>query len=569
MTLVGWAQIALVLALVIGCAIPLSRLIAAVFFGQRNFLTSALGPIERGFYRLAGVEPGREQDWFAYTIAMVVFSIMGFLSLYAVQRLQGLLPLNPRGFDAVPPDLAFNTSISFITNTNWQNYSGETTMSHLTQMLGLTVHNFLSAATGLAMAFALVRGFTRSSAATVGNFWVDVTRIVLYILLPFAFVLALAFVALGVPQTLQGAVEATTLEGAKQVISIGPMASQEVIKELGTNGGGFFNANSAHPFENPNAWTNLLETWSFLLIPVASVLAFGRAVGDMRQGRAILATMGVFLLVGVAIVYWSETSGNPILTALGVDPSAGNLEGKEIRFGQALSALFAVGTTGTGTGAVTSMHDSLTPLGGLVPMFDILAGCIWPGGVGAGLYGFLVVAVIAVFVAGLMVGRTPEYLGKKIEVREMKLAMLAVLIYPLVVLGFSGASVLLQTALDSLGNSGPHGLSEIVYAYASTNANNGSAFAGLNGNTLWFNSTLGTAMLLGRFAYVVPVLALAGSLAAKKKIPPSAGTFPTDGSLFVGLLVGVIVILYLLQYFPALSLGPVVEHFLMLSGKTY
>jgi potassium-transporting ATPase potassium-binding subunit len=569
MTLVGWAQIALVLALVIGCAIPLSRLIAAVFFGQRNFLTSVLGPIERGFYRLAGVEPGREQDWFAYTIAMVAFSIIGFLSLYAVQRLQGLLPLNPRGFDAVPPDLAFNTSISFITNTNWQNYSGETTMSHLTQMLGLTVHNFLSAATGLAMAFALVRGFTRSSAATVGNFWVDVTRIVLYILLPFAFVLALAFVALGVPQTLQGAVEATTLEGAKQVISIGPMASQEVIKELGTNGGGFFNANSAHPFENPNAWTNLLETWSFLLIPVASVLAFGRAVGDMRQGRAILATMGVFLLVGVAIVYWSETSGNPILTALGVDPSAGNLEGKEIRFGQALSALFAVGTTGTGTGAVTSMHDSLTPLGGLVPMFDILAGCIWPGGVGAGLYGFLVVAVIAVFVAGLMVGRTPEYLGKKIEVREMKLAMLAVLIYPLVVLGFSGASVLLQTALDSLGNSGPHGLSEIVYAYASTNANNGSAFAGLNGNTLWFNSTLGAAMLLGRFAYVVPVLALAGSLAAKKKIPPSAGTFPTDGSLFVGLLVGVIVILYLLQYFPALSLGPVVEHFLMLSGKTY
>jgi potassium-transporting ATPase potassium-binding subunit len=569
MTLVGWAQIALVLALVIGCAIPLSRLIAAVFFGQRNFLTSALGPIERGFYRLAGVEPGREQDWFAYTIAMVVFSIVGFLSLYAVQRLQGLLPLNPRGFDAVPPDLAFNTSISFITNTNWQNYSGETTMSHLTQMLGLTVHNFLSAATGLAMAFALVRGFTRSSAATVGNFWVDVTRIVVYILLPFAFVLALAFVALGVPQTLQGAVEATTLEGAKQVISIGPMASQEVIKELGTNGGGFFNANSAHPFENPNAWTNLLETWSFLLIPVASVLAFGRVGGDMRQGRAILATMGVFLLVGVAVVYWSETSGNPILAALGVDPSAGNLEGKEIRFGQALSALFAVGTTGTGAGAVTSMHDSLTPLGGLVPMFDILAGCIWPGGVGAGLYGFLVVAVIAVFVAGLMVGRTPEYLGKKIEVREMKLAMLAVLIYPLVVLGFSGASVLLQTALDSLGNSGPHGLSEIVYAYASTNANNGSAFAGLNGNTLWFNSTLGTAMLLGRFAYVVPVLALAGSLAAKKKIPPSAGTFPTDGSLFVGLLVGVIVILYLLQYFPALSLGPVVEHFLMLNGKTY
>jgi potassium-transporting ATPase potassium-binding subunit len=569
MTLLGWAQIALVLALVVGCAIPLSKLIAGLCAGERNLLTPVFAPVERGFYRLAGVDPAREQDWFAYTIAMVVFSVSGFLSLYAIQRLQNLLPLNPRGFGAVPPDLAFNTSISFITNTNWQSYSGETTMSHLTQMLGLTVHNFLSAATGLAMAFALVRGFTRSSAATVGNFWVDVTRITLYLLLPFAFVLALAFVALGVPQTLQGAVEATTLEGAKQLISIGPMASQEVIKELGTNGGGFFNANSAHPFENPNAWTNLLETWSLLLIPVASVLAFGRAVGDMRQGRAILATMGVFLLVGVAVVYWSETSGNPILTALGVDPAAGNLEGKEVRFGQALSALFTVGTTGTGTGAVTSMHDSLTPLGGLVPLFDILAGCIWPGGVGAGLYGFLVVAIIAVFVAGLMVGRTPEYLGKKIEVREMKFAMLAVLIYPLVVLGFSGASVLLQTALDSLGNSGPHGLSEIVYAYASTNANNGSAFAGLNGDTLWFNTTLGLAMLLGRFCYVVPVLALAGSLAAKKKIPTSAGTFPTDGPLFVGLLAGVIVILYLLQYFPALSLGPVVEHFLMLGGKTY
>ena len=537
--------------------------------GERNFLTPLLGPVERGFYRLAGVDPAREQDWFAYAIAMLALTVAGFLSLYALERLQNLLPFNPRGFDAVPPDLAFNTSISFITNTNWQNYSGETTMSNLTQMLGLTVHNFLSAATGLAMAFALARGFTRSSATTVGNFWVDLTRITLYLLLPIAFVLAFVNIGLGVPQTLAGAVEAKTLEGVKQVISIGPMASQEVIKQLGTNGGGFFNANSAHPFENPNIWTDLLQIWSLLLIPVASVLAFGRVVGDMRQGRAILATMGVFLLVGVAVVYWAETFGNPLLAALGVDPSAGNLEGKEIRFGQALSALFTVATTGTGTGAVTVMHDSLTPLGGLVPMFDILAGCIWPGGVGAGLYGFLVVAIIAVFVAGLMVGRTPEYLGKKIEVSEMKLAMLAVLIYPLVVLGFSGASVLLQTALDSLGNSGPHGLSEIIYAYASTNANNGSAFAGLNGNTLWFNTTLGLAMLLGRFAYVVPVLALAGALAAKKKIPTSAGTFPTDGPLFVGLLVGVIVILYLLQYFPALSLGPVVEHFEMLGGKTF
>src|SRR5271167_4029969 len=569
MTLVGWLQIALVLALVLACAIPLSKFVTRVFAGERNFLSPVFGPVERGFYRLAGVDPAREQDWYAYAIAMIVFSLAGFLSLYAIQRLQNFLPLNPRGFDAVAPDLAFNTSISFITNTNWQNYGGETTMSHLTQMFGLTVHNFLSAATGLAMAFALVRAFARSSATTVGNFWVDVTRVTLYLLLPISVVGALVFVALGMPQTLAGAVDATTLEGAKQTISIGPVASQEIIKELGTNGGGFFNANSAHPFENPNAWTDIVEIWALLLIPVASVLAFGRAVGDIRQGRAILAAMAVFLIVGIIIVYWSETSGNPLLAALGVDPSMGNFEGKEARFGQALSALFITGTTGTSTGAVNAMIDSFTPLGGMVPMFNLLAGCIWPGGVGAGLYGFLVVAVIAVFVAGLMVGRTPEYLGKKIEVREMKLAMLAVLIYPLVVLGFSGASVLLQTALDSLGNSGPHGLSEIVYAYASTNANNGSAFAGLNGNTLWFNTTLGLAMLLGRFAYVVPVLALAGSLAAKKKIPASAGTFPTDGPLFVGLLVGVIVILYLLQYFPALSLGPVVEHFMMLDGKTF
>jgi K+-transporting ATPase ATPase A chain len=569
MTLAGWSQIVLALALVVACAIPFSAFVTRVFSGERTFLTPVVGPIERGFYRLAGVDPSREQDWYGYAIAMVFFSIAGFLSLYALQRLQNFLPLNPRGFDAVAPDLAFNTSASFITNTNWQNYSGETTMSHLMQMLGLTVHNFLSAATGLALAFALVRGFTRSSAATVGNFWVDVTRISLYMLLPISIVGAFALIALGVPQTLAGAVDATTLEGAKQTISIGPVASQEIIKELGTNGGGFFNANSAHPFENPNAWTNLLEIWAILLIPTASVLAFGRVVGDLRQGRAILAAMGVFVVVGIIVVYWSEASGNPILTALGVDPSAGNFEGKEIRFGQPMSALFTTATTGTSTGAVNAMFDSFTPLGGLVPMFNLLAGCIWPGGVGSGLYGFLVVAIIAVFVAGLMVGRTPEYLGKKIEVREMKFAILAVLIYPLVVLGFSAASVLLQTALDSMNNSGPHGLSEIVYAFASTNANNGSAFAGLNGNTLWFNTALGLAMLFGRFAYVIPVMALAGSLAAKKKIPTSVGTFPTDGPLFVGLLVGVIVILYLLQYFPALSLGPVVEQYLMLGGKTF
>jgi potassium-transporting ATPase potassium-binding subunit len=569
MTFVGWWQIAFVLALVLITAIPMSALIASVYAGEDNFLSPVLRPVERGFYWLAGVDEKREQSWFIYTIAMIAFSIAGFVSLYALQRLQNLLPLNPQGFDAVPPDLAFNTSTSFITNTNWQNYGGETTMSHLTQMLGLTVHNFLSAATGLAMAFALVRAFARSSATTLGNFWVDMTRVALYVLLPISIVFAIVFVALGMPQTLTGSVDVTTLEGAKQTISLGPVASQEIIKELGTNGGGFFNANSAHPFENPNVWTNIIENWSLLLIPFASVLAFGRAVGDLRQGRAIFITMGILLVVGVIVAYWAEGGGNPLLTALGVDPSQGNMEGKEVRFGAALSSVFAVSTTGTSTGAVIAMHDSFMPLGGLMPLFNLLAGCIWPGGVGAGLYGFLVVAIIAVFVAGLMVGRTPEYLGKKIESREMKLAMFAVLIYPLSVLGFSAASVLLQTALDSLGNAGPHGLSEIIYAYASQNANNGSAFAGINGNTHWFNTTGGIVMLLGRFAYVIPVLALAGGLAAKKKVPASAGTFPTTGPLFVGLLLGVIIILYLLQYFPALALGPVVEHFLMLHGKAF
>jgi K+-transporting ATPase ATPase A chain len=569
MTLVGWSQIAIVLALVLATAIPMSSYITSIYAGTDNFLSPLLRPVERGFYRLAGVDERREQSWLLYAFALIAFSIVGFLSLYALQRFQNVLPLNPQGFDAVGSDLAFNTSISFITNTNWQNYGGETTMSHLTQMLGLTVHNFLSAATGLAIAFAFVRAFARSSATTVGNFWVDVTRVSLYVLLPISIVIALAFVALGVPQTLAGSVDVTTLEGAKQTISMGPMASQEAIKQLGTNGGGFFNANSAHPFENPNAWTNIIQIWALLLIPVSAVIAFGRAVGDIRQGRAILITMAILLVAGIGVVYWAESGGTLGVTALGVDPSAGNFEGKEIRFGQAMSALFTAATTGTGTGAVITMHDSLTPLGGLVPLFNILAGCIWPGGVGAGLYGFLVVAIIAVFVAGLMVGRTPEYLGKKIESREMKLAMFAVLIYPLVVLGFSGTSVLLKTALDSLNNAGPHGLSEIIYAYASTNANNGSAFAGLNGATPWFNTTLGIAMLFGRFAYVIPVLALAGGLAAKKKAPASAGTFPTTGPLFVGLLLGVIVILYLLQYFPALALGPVVEHFLMLSGKAF
>jgi potassium-transporting ATPase potassium-binding subunit len=569
MSMTGVLQIAITLLLVFAAAVPLGGYIIRVMEGERVALSRVAAPVERLFHRLSGVDPAREQSWFVYTMSMLAFSLVGFLSLYALQRLQNVLPLNPRGFDGVAPDLAFNTSLSFITNTNWQNYSGETTMSHLTQMLGLTVHNFLSAATGLAMAFALTRGFSRASSPTVGNFWVDMTRATLYILLPLAVVVAIALVALGAPQTLTGALEATTLEGTKQVISIGPVASQEAIKEIGTNGGGFFNANAAHPFENPNAFSNMLEIWALLVVPFATVFAFGRAVGDERQGRAIVVAMSIVLGVGILTAYWAEAAGNPLLTEIGVDPSGGNMEGKEVRFGVATSALYATATTGTSTGSVNSMHDSMTPLGGLVPLFNMLLGCISPGGVGAGLYGFLVIVVIAVFVAGLMVGRTPEYLGKKIEAREMKLAMLAVLIYPLTVLGFSAASVLLKTALDSLGNAGPHGLSEILYAFASTTANNGSAFAGLTGATLWYNTTLGLAMFLGRFAYVLPVLALAGAFAGKKKAPPSAGTFPTHGPLFIGLLLGVIVILYLLQYFPALALGPIVEHFLMLAGKTF
>jgi K+-transporting ATPase ATPase A chain len=569
MTVIGLLQIALILVAVIVAALPLGAYVARVMSGERTPLSPILAPTERLFYRLAGVDPAREQGWLSYTMAMLAFGLVGFLSLYALQRLQNFLPLNPQRFDAVASDLAFNTSLSFITNTNWQNYSGETTMSHLTQMLGLTVHNFLSAATGLAMAFALVRGFARAESGTVGNFWADMTRATLYLLLPLSIVFALVLVALGVPQTLEGAVTATTLEGATQTISIGPVASQEAIKELGTNGGGFFNVNAAHPFENPNAISNALEIWALLLIPFATVFAFGRAIGDPRQGRAIAMAMGLVLIAGLFLCYWAEAAGNPLLANLGVESVPGNMEGKEVRFGVATSAFYAVATTGTSTGSVNSMHDSFMPLGGLAPLFNILLGCISPGGVGAGLYGFLVLAVIAVFVAGLMVGRTPEYLGKKIETREMKLAMLAVLIYPLSVLGFTAASLMLKTGLDSLGNNGPHGLSEALYAFASTNANNGSAFAGLSGNTLWFNTTLGIAMFVGRFLYVIPVMALAGAFAAKKKAPASVGTFPTHGGLFVGLLIGVIVILYLLQYFPALALGPVVEHFLMLAGKTF
>jgi len=570
MTLIGWLQIAVVFALVLAAAQPLGSYLARLVDGRDTILAPILRPVERGVYRLSGIDPAREQGWLGYTIAMLMFSLMGFLLLYTMQRLQFLLPavLNPQGFDAVPPDLAFNTSVSFVTNTNWQAYSGETTMSHFVQMAGLTVHNFLSAATGVVLAVALTRAFVRSKASTIGNFWVDLTRVILYVLLPLSVVVAILYGLSGVPQTLAGSVEATTLEGARQTIALGPIASQEAIKQLGTNGGGFFNANSAHPFENPSAWSNMLAIWSMLVISVALVFMFGAMVSDRRQGHALLAAMAVLLIAGVGIVYWSETSGTSLMASAGVDPTMGNMEGKEVRFGQAMSAMFVAVTTALSCGAVNAMHDSLTPLGGLVPMFLIQLGEILPGGVGSGLYGMLVMAIVTVFIAGLMVGRTPEYLGKKIEAREMKLAMLAVLILPACILGLSALAAILPAALSSLANAGPHGLSEILYAYTSATGNNGSAFAGLSANTPWFNTTTAIAMLLGRFAYVIPVMAMAGSLAAKTKGAASAGTFPTHGPLFVGLLIGVILILTGLEYFPALALGPIVEHFQMLAGKT-
>ena len=569
MTLLGWLQIGLMFAAVLLVVKPLGIYMAQVFEGQRTLLSPVLGPVERMFYAASGIDDRKEQTWLGYTLAMLAFSIAAFVMLYGILRLQGLLPLNPQGFAGLAPDLAFNTAVSFVTNTNWQAYSGETTMSHLSQMAGLTVQNFLSAAVGMALAIALTRAFARSSASTLGNFWVDLTRATLYALLPIATIIAIAFVAMGLPQTLAGSVAATTLEGASQTIAMGPMASQEAIKQLGTNGGGFFNANAAHPFENPNALSNFLNVFAMLSVTSALVYTFGQMVGNRRQGWAILSAIAVLLVTGIGLVYWAETSGNPILATLGIDPSMGSMEGKEVRFGQALTALYAAVTTGISDGGVNGMHGSLTALGGLVPMFLIQLGEILPGGVGSGLYGMLVFCILSVFVAGLMVGRTPEFLGKKIEAREMKFAMLAVLILPLAILGFTAVSALLPFAVSSIANPGPHGLSEILYAYSSAAGNNGSAFAGLSANTPWFNTTLGIAMLLGRFAYVVPVMAIAGSLARKVKAPASSGTFPTNRPLFVGLLIGVILILGGLQFFPALALGPIVEHFLMLAGQTF
>jgi K+-transporting ATPase ATPase A chain len=565
MTLNGWAQIALVLFLVVATAIPLGRYMAAVGEGRVRFLL----PFERAIYAVAGVDPARGMGWRGYTLAMLAANLVGFLLLYALLRLQASLPLNPQGFDGVAPWLAFNTAVSFVTNTNWQAYSGEAAMSYLSQMAGLTTQNFLSAATGIALALAISRAFASGGAKELGNFWADLTRITLYLLLPLSLLLGLLLVAGGVPQTLAAYVEATTLEGGTQTIPLGPAAFQVAIKQLGTNGGGFFGVNSAHPFENPTAWTNLWQSWAILAIPFALALTFGHIVRDIRQGWALFAVMMLFVVAGTAIVYAAEAGGNPLHVAAGVDPAMGNMEGKEVRFGTALSALWAVATTGASNGSVNAMHDSFTPLGGMIPLFLIQLGEVLPGGVGSGLYGILIFVLLSVFVAGLMVGRTPEYLGKKVQAKEVKLAMLAVLILPFFILGFSAVAAVLPVATASLQDSGPHGLSELLYAYTSAAGNNGSAFGGLTADTPWMNTTLGIAMLFGRYGVIVPVMAIAGAIAAKPKLAESGGTFPTHGPLFIGLLAGVILILGGLQFLPALALGPIAEHFLLLAGKTF
>ena len=567
MTLNGWFQIAFMLALVIATARPLGRYTAAVLQGGPTFLDPALRPLEQRLYALAGIDARREQSWLAYTAALLVFSAAGFVLLYAILRLQHLLPLNPQGFGPMSPHLAFNTAASFTSNTNWQSYGGESTLSYLSQMVGLTVQNFLSAATGFAIAAALARAFARSGSSTVGNFWVDLVRTTLYLLLPFALVVALALVAFGMPQNLGCLRRRDNAGRCRQTLAQGPVASQVAIKQLGTNGGGFFNVNGAHPYENPNHWTNLIQTWAIFSLALGLAIAFGRMIGREREGWALLSVMVLFLAVGCAVAYWAEAAGNPLMHAMGVTGT--NMEGKEVRFGTALSAVWAVFTTGASNGSVNSMHNSYMPLGGLVPLALIQIGEVVPGGVGSGLYGIVVFAILAMFVAGLMVGRTPEYLGKKLEAREVKMAMLAILIMPLFILGLSAISAVLPTALASLANPGARGYTEILYAFSSAAGNNGSAFAGLTANTPWYNTTLGITMLACRFGIIVPVMAIAGALAAKPKLAPSAGTFPTDGALFVALLAGVIVILSGLEFFPALALGPIVEHFQMLAGKTF
>jgi K+-transporting ATPase ATPase A chain len=597
-------QLGLFLAVLVALAWPLGAYMTRIMQGENVGPVRFFAPLERGFYRLAGIKQDEEMGWRGYTVALILFNVLGALTLYALQRLQGALPFNPQAMAAVSPDSSFNTAISFITNTNWQGYGGETTMSYLTQMLGLTVQNFLSAATGAAVVIALIRGFVRHNSSKIGNFWVDITRLTLYILLPLAVVFALVFTQQGVIQNLSAYKDVHTLEVTKyqqpkvdakgnpvtgkdgkpvmedkstqtQTLPMGPVASQEAIKMLGTNGGGFFNANSAHPFENPTPFANFLQDIAIFLIPAALCFLFGRMVGDRRQGWAILAAMTIMFATAVVVETNAEQAGVPQYKALHIDQQAsslqagGNMEGKEVRFGIANSALFTTVTTDASCGAVNNMHDSLMPLGGMVPMINIMLGEIIFGGVGSGLYGMLLFAVLAVFIAGLMVGRTPEYLGKKIEAKEVKMAMLAILILPLSILGFTALATVLPDGLAGPANQGPHGFSEILYAFDSATGNNGSAFAGLTANTVFYNTTLGLAMFIGRFLMIVPMLAVAGSLAAKKIVPASSGTFPTDGGLFVGLLIGVILITGGLTFFPALALGPVVEHLAMHTGTLY
>ncbi len=564
MTFQGWILILGFVAILLALTKPVGVWLFTLYEGRRTPLHVVLGPVERGFYKLAGIDPDAEQGWRRYALHMLLFNVVLMAFTYAVLRLQGVLPGNPQGLAGLSPNLAFNTAISFTTNTNWQSYGGESTMSNLSQMLGLTIHNFLSAATGIALAFALFRGFARRESKAIGNFWADMTRVTLYILLPISIVYALFLIASGVPQTMAGVVDVQTLEGAKQSLLLGPVASQEAIKMLGTNGGGFFNANSAHPFENPTALTNLVQMLSIFLIGFGLTWTFGKAVGNTRQGWAILSAMVILFLAGVTVTYWQEAAGNPVLQHLGV--AGGNMEGKEVRFGIAASALFSVVTTAASCGAVNAMHDSFTALGGLVPLFNMQLGEVVIGGVGAGIYGFLLFAILAVFVAGLMVGRTPEYVGKKIESREVKLAVLAIAVLPLMILGLTALSSVLQQGLAGPLNKGPHGFSEILYAFTSAVANNGSAFAGLTANTPYYNGLLGVAMWVGRFFIIVPMLAIAGSLAAKKYTPESAGSFPTTGGLWVGLLVGIILILGGLTFLPGLALGPIADHLAMISG---
>jgi K+-transporting ATPase ATPase A chain len=567
MTTIGWVQILLYCAIIIAITPVLGGYMTRVFNGERTFLSPILRPVESALYWAGGVDEKCEQTWLMYVVGMLLFHIGGFLILYVLMRVQGVLPFNPAGQTAVAPDLSFNTAVSFITNTNWQNYGGEGTLSYLTQMLGMTHQNYLSAATGIVLAVVLIRGFARASMKTVGNFWVDITRCTLYVLIPICVPYALFLVWQGMPQTLGAYVDATTLEGAKQTIALGPVASQVAIKMLGTNGGGFFNANAAHPFENPTALSNYIQIISIFALGASLTNVFGRMVGNQRQGWAILAIMGVLFVAGVIVCYWAEANGTTAMHALGV--AGGNMEGKEVRFGIVASALFAVITTAASCGAVNAMYDSFTALGGMIPLINIQLGEIIVGGVGAGLYGMLLFVIISIFVAGLMVGRTPEYVGKKIEAKEVKMAMLAILVLPLMYLGWTAVGIVNPQALPQLGNAGPHGFSEMLYLYTSSTGNNGSAFAGISANTMFFNITGAVAMFVGRFFMIIPAMAIAGALAEKKSIPASTGTFPTTGGLFVGLVVGVIVVVGGLTFFPALALGPIVEHLAMQANTLF